>query len=99
MQLFACHPTQVQQTVTQDSIIIEDLVEFPNLEEQDFIVVITFYVPVLLHTSTEFDELISRHEQRAYIVVRIIRPSPFDILNVFFADEVGSGVDQFVSQV
>ena len=48
--------------MAEDGIIVEDLVELADLEEEDFVEVFAFDVPVLLHTSTKLDEFISRHE-------------------------------------
>ena len=62
VQLLALHPAEVQDPVAEDGIIVEDLVELADLEEEDFVEVFAFDVPVLLHTSTKLDEFIRRHE-------------------------------------
>ena len=43
----AAHPVELEQSIAQDGILVEDLIKLPDLEEGNFVEVYSFHFPIL----------------------------------------------------
>jgi len=73
MELFgATHPVKIEEFLAYDGVIVEDLVEFTQLEEEDLFKVVLLDLPVLTHGRGEGLPLLVRDVQGRRVVVRVI---------------------------
>ena len=88
MQLFgSAHPVEVEQLLTHDCITEENLVELSKLEEEHFLEVVYFELPVLCHSRSETLPLVWWDEKSCLVVVWIIGSSAILVFDVFCLEE------------
>ena len=69
------HPFQIKEFVSYCSIFVKHLVEFSQFEKDNFVKVLAFYPPILLHSFCKSFLCFWRNEQCWRIILGMIRSS------------------------
>lgn len=77
------HENQIQNSLTYDGIVVEDLVELAQLKKQNLVIHLRFDVPILAHRLCEFTEFVRWNVNCRRIILLMSHGASFVILNVF----------------
>ena len=86
------HPVQIEYSLTNYCIVVEDLIELSKLEEKDLVKVVTLDFPVLTHGRGEVRPLFFWDQKGANVIVGVGRRATLEVLDVFFFDKPRSSI-------
>lgn len=91
---FRPHILQIHVLISNCCIIIEHLVKFAQLEEDDFIKILAFYFPELTHRGCEFTPCLLWDIQSCGVVVWVTRASFLGVKTMLFLSPYRCGISK-----